>query len=90
MSKGIAILGCIVEITVLFYNSLALSSGISFSFSRNEELELGSEIVVEVIVGKVDETTGCIRLIVIIGELVDEVDLKEFTILRSSETIVCL
>ena len=42
-------------------------------------------MVVEVIVCIVNEVIGCVELIVVIGDTVDEVGLKELMILRSSE-----
>ena len=58
MSKGTNFLVCVVIVIVFFYNSLAFSSCISFSFSRNEGLELGSTIIVRVI----DDAIGIVEL----------------------------
>jgi len=67
----------VYEDIVLFYNNFALSSSISFSFSRNGELELGSIRVVEAVC-IVNEVIGFTELVVIIGDIVEEGDLSEF------------
>ena len=63
---------CVVIVMVFFDKSLAFSSCISFSFSGNEGLELGSVIIV----GVTDDAI-CVELEVVAGDIVEEVGLKE-------------
>ena len=81
MSKWTNFLICVVIVIVFFDNSLIFSSCISFSFSRNQGLEVGSVIIV-------DDAIGVVELEVVAGDRVEEVGLKEFIVLRSFETTV--
>ena len=51
---------------------------------RNEELELGSKIIV----GFIDDAIGVVELEIVANEIVEEMDLKEFTVLKGSVTTV--
>jgi len=73
MWKGTNFLVCVVIVMVFFDKSLAFSSCISFSFSGNEGLELGSVIIV----GVTDDAI-CVELEVVAGDIVEEVGLKEW------------
>jgi len=71
ISKGTNFLAWVVGFVVLFASSFAFSSSISFSFSRNGVLELGSVVLV------VSEVFGSVELTVNIVDIVEECDFRE-------------